>query len=177
MNRPNLSFCQGGGAALDLEDATADVSILHTVRSHVTAPSLIMAEAARILRPGGRLVICDADCSKATMGVVPGDPLGSRAEAFVSAAVADPWLAGKLKKMVPDAGLGVTRFSVPNRVVTEGMGSLVWVRMSASRLVSEGVIGQPLADALEAEYLRRAAAGTLYAFLPFVTLIASKPAR
>lgn len=172
---PNLSFCQGDGAGLDIEDATVDVSILHTVLSHVTAPPLIVAEAARILRPGGTLVICDADFSKASMGVVPGDPLGSCAEAFVSGAVTDPWLAGKLKTIVANAGLLVTGFSVLNRVVTEGMGSLVWVRMSATRLVSEGVIGQPLADALEAEYVRRAEAGTLYGFLPFVTLIASKP--
>lgn len=56
------------------------------------------------------------------------------------------------------------------------MGNLVWVRMASARLVGEGVIGQPLADALEAEYLRRAEAGTLYGFLPFVTMIATKPA-
>ena len=55
------------------------------------------------------------------------------------------------------------------------MGNLVWVRMASARMVGEGVIGQPLADALEAEYLRRAEAGTLYGFLPFVTMIATKP--
>jgi SAM-dependent methyltransferase len=172
---PNLSFFEGNGAALAIEDASADVAILHTVLSHVTEPAALVAEAARILRPGGVLVICDADFSKASMGAVPGDPLGSCAEAFVSGAVTDPWLTGKLKPIVVDAGLSVTRFSILNRVVTEGMGGMVWVRMSASRLVSEGVIGQPLADALEAEYMRRAEAGTLYGFLPFVTLIASKP--
>lgn len=172
---PNLSFTQGDGAALDIEDSFADVSILHTVLSHVKAPAPIVTEAVRILRPGGTLVICDADFSKATMAVVPGDPLGSCAEAFVDGAVTDPWLTGKLKPLVADAGLAVTHFSVANRVVTQGMGSLVWVRMSASRLVAEGVIGQPLADALESEYVRRAQAGLLYSFLPFVTLIASKP--
>ncbi|MEM6577797.1 MAG: methyltransferase domain-containing protein [Pseudomonadota bacterium] len=172
---PNLSFSQGDGAALDIEDASADVSILHTVLSHVTAPAQIIAEAVRILRPGGALVICDADFSKATMAVVPGDPLGSCVEAFVDGAVTDPWLTGKLKPLVTDAGLTIRHFSILNRVVTEGMGSLVWVRMSTSRLVAEGVIGKALADALEAEYVRRAEAGILYSFLPFVTLIATKP--
>ena len=43
-------------------------------------------------------------------------------------------------------------------------------------LVGAGVFGQPLADALEAEYLRQAEAGILYGFLPFVTMIATKPA-
>lgn len=175
ISLPNLSFAVGDGAALDLNDESADVSILHTVLSHVSDPGLLVNEATRVLRPGGTLVICDADFSKAAMGVVPGDPLGSCADAFVSGAVTDPWLTGKLRPMVKAAGLAITSFEIQNRVVTEGMGSLVWVRMSSARFVSEGVIGKPLADALEAEYVRRAEAGLLYGFLPFATLIAKKP--
>lgn len=138
-------------------------------------PPQLVSEAVRILRPGGTLVICDADFSKAMMSVVPGDPLGSCAEAFVDGSVTHPWLTGKLKSLVSSVGLSVTSFSILNRVVTDGMGAMAWVRMSSNRLVSEGVIGQPLAEALEAEYVRRAEAGLLYSFLPFVTLIASKP--
>lgn len=174
-DRSNLTFSVGNGAALDLADACADVAILHTVLSHVPNPKPLIAEAKRILRPGGTLVICDADFSKAMMGVVPGDPLGSCAEAFVAGAVTDPWLAGKLKPLIDEAGLSVTHFSVLNRVVTSGMGAMAWVRMSSASLVSDGVIGQPLADALEAEYVRRAEAGILYSFVPFVTLIATRP--
>lgn len=173
--RANLSFSVGNGAALELDDASADVAILHTVLSHVADPVPIVAEAARILRPGGTLVICDADFSKAMMGVVPGDPLGSCSVAFVDGSVTDAWLTGKLKPILARIGLSVTHFSILNRVVTEGLGGLVWVRMSSARLVAEGVIGQPLADALEAEYMRRAEAGTLYGFLPFVTVMARKP--
>ena len=175
-DRPHLTFSVGDGAALDLEDCAVDVSILHTVLSHVPDPAPLVEEAARILRPGGTLVICDADFSKAMMAATPGDPLGSCAEAFVDGAVTDAWVTGKLKRLVSRAGLSVKHFTTRNRVVTEGMGSLVWVRMSGARLVAEGVIGQPLADALETEYVRRAEAGDLYSFLPFVTLIASKPA-
>lgn len=173
---PNLSFAVGDGAALDLEDGSADVSILHTVLSHVTDQATLIREAARILRPGGTLVICDADFAKASMSLVPGDPLGSCADAFVNGAVTDPWLTGKLRPLATAAGLTVTHFTILNRVVTQGMGAMVWVRMSCARLIAEGVIGQPLADALEAEYMRRAEAGLLYGFLPFATLIAQKPA-
>lgn len=174
-DRPNLSFAVGDGAALDLEKGCADVAILHTVLSHVKTPGSLIAEAVRILCRGGTLVICDADFSKATMEVAPGDPLGSCADAFVSGAVTDAWLTGKLKPLINETGLSVEHFSVLNRVVTSGMGAMTWVRMSGARLVAEGVIGQPLADALEAEYMRRSDAGLLYSFLPFVTLIAKKP--
>lgn len=173
--RPNLAFAVGDGAALTLEDGCADVAILHTVLSHVTDPKPLIAESVRILRPGGTLAICDADFSKATMGIVPGDPLGSCAEAFVNRAVTDAWLAGNLKPLVKETGLSVEHFSVLNRVVTSGMGAMAWVRISGASLVADGVIGQPLADALEAEYIRRADAGLLYGFVPFVTVLARKP--
>lgn len=175
-DRPNLAFAKGDGGALDLEDGCADVSILHTVLSHVPEPARLVSEAVRILKPGGQMVICDADFSKAMLAVVPGDPLGSCAEAFVSGSVTDAWLTGKLRGLVAQAGMNVAHFRVLNRVVTEGMGGMAWVRMSSARLVAEGVIGAPLAAALEAEYVRRAEAGTLYGFLPFVTLIAVRPA-
>lgn len=174
--RSNLTFRVGDGSALDLDDSAADVAILHTVLSHVSSPERLVAEAVRILAPGGTLVICDADFSKAAMGAVPGDPLGSCADAFVAGAVTDPWLSGKLKPMVHAAGLTTCHFGVRNRVITSGMGAMAWVRMSCARMVSDGVIGQPLADALEAEYIRRAEADILYSVLPFVTLIATKPA-
>ena len=168
----NLSFSEGDGASLPHADGAADVAILHTVLSHVADPSPLIAEAKRILRPGGMLVICDADFAKAAMGVAPGDPLGSCADAFVAAAVTDPWLAGKLKPLAGAHDLSVVHFSVRARVVSDGPGSLVWVRMGAGSLVAQGVIGQPLADALEVEYMRRAEAGTLYTLLPFVTMVA-----
>jgi SAM-dependent methyltransferase len=174
-DRANLEFRVGDGAALDLGDGSADVAILHTVLSHVSDPAPLVAEAARVLRPGGTLVICDADFSKAAMGVVPGDPLDSCARAFVAGSVTDAWLVGKLRALARGAGLAVAHFGTASRVVTEGMGNLAWVRMAGARLVREGVIGQPLADALEAEYLRRAEAGTLYGFVPFATLIATRP--
>jgi len=175
-DRPNLSFSVGDGAKLTLKDGCADISVLHTVLSHVPDPAQLIGEATRILRTGGTLVICDADFSKAAMGNVPGDPLGSCAEAFVAGSVTDGWLTGRLRPLVDKMGLSVTHFSVLNRVITSGMGGMVWVRMSCARLVAEGVIGQPLADALEAEYLRRSEAGTLYCFLPFATLMATKSA-
>ncbi len=174
-DRANLEFRVGDGAALDLADDSADIAILHTVLSHVADPAPLVAEAARLLRPSGTLVVCDADFSKAALGLGPGDPLGACAQAFVAGSVTDAWLAGKLKPLARAAGLAVDHFGTANRVVTDGMGNLVWVRMASARLVDEGVIGQSLADALEAEYLRRAEAGTLYGFLPFVTMIATKP--
>lgn len=49
----------GDAAALDLATASFDAVILNLVLSVVPAPATVMAEALRVLRPGGRAVIFD----------------------------------------------------------------------------------------------------------------------
>lgn len=45
---------QGDAAALELETASVDAVALHLVLSVVPDPIAVMAEAMRVLRPGGR---------------------------------------------------------------------------------------------------------------------------
>lgn len=82
--------------------------------------------------------------------------------------------------LIVDIGCGTG--GVTRRIADRfGQASVLGIERSnaltdkARALVGEGVIGQPLADALEAEYLRRAEAGTIYGFLPLVTMNATKP--
>ena len=51
----------------------------------------------------------------------------------------------------------------------------IWVKLSGDRMVEDGTIGRPLADALLEEYHRRLAEGTLYGYQVFATLVATKP--
>lgn len=53
------SLRQGDMYALPLADASADVVILHQVLHYAQAPAHAIAEAARLLAPGGRLLIVD----------------------------------------------------------------------------------------------------------------------
>jgi ubiquinone/menaquinone biosynthesis C-methylase UbiE/DNA-binding transcriptional ArsR family regulator len=50
---------QGDISALPLGDASADTVILHQVLHFIPAPEAALAEAARLLSPGGRLLIAD----------------------------------------------------------------------------------------------------------------------
>ena len=54
-----VSLRQGDMYALPLDDAAADVVILHQVLHFAQAPAHAIAEAARVLSPGGRLLIID----------------------------------------------------------------------------------------------------------------------
>lgn len=171
----NLSFDVANGSDLPLEDASVANVIQHTVLSHVTDPMALIREAVRVLRSGGRLVICDADFSKASLANFANDPLDMCAREFVSQFVTDPDLVGRLRPMVLEAGLELISFDARSRLCLTPQQMRPWVEMANKGMVERGEIGQPLADALASEYERRAKAGTLYGFQLFATLIAEKP--
>jgi ArsR family transcriptional regulator len=54
-----VSLRQGDMYALPLPDAEADVVLLHQVLHYAHSPAAAIAEGARLLRPGGRLLIID----------------------------------------------------------------------------------------------------------------------
>lgn len=174
MGIGNVTFEKGDGAALPFAAGEVDALVYHTVLCHVTDPAKLLDEAMRVLRPGGTLVVCDADFSKASLSIAEGDPLQACAEYFARHFVTDAHLVGKLRSLVRRAGFQIGDFRVASRTVTDADGMLVWVRLCGATMVERGEIGQPLADALVDEYERRKAAGTLYGHQPFGTLVAKR---
>lgn len=72
---PNLSFVEGNGRALPLEDASFDVVVFHTVLCHVPEPEVALAQAMRVLRPTGQLAVFDGDYATVTRALAAADPL------------------------------------------------------------------------------------------------------
>jgi ubiquinone/menaquinone biosynthesis C-methylase UbiE len=85
----NLSFRQGDGRDLPLPDARFGLAVPHTVPSHVPDPQVELAEAFRVLRPGGTLAAFDGDynaLSVATSDTAPAPtPFGHIAHASLTA--------------------------------------------------------------------------------------------
>jgi len=101
---PRLFFQEADGKALPFEPGRFDVVVLHTVLTHVPGPDVLLAEAFRVMRPGGWLGTCDGDFASATVATGDGDPLQSCVQTFVENFVHDRWLLRRLPTLVQSAG-------------------------------------------------------------------------
>jgi len=56
---PNVTLTESGLESLPVDDDSLDAALCMLVLHHVETPAAVFAECARVLRPGGRLVVLD----------------------------------------------------------------------------------------------------------------------
>jgi arsenite methyltransferase len=129
---------QGDATALDLPDASVDFVVAAQVYSYVPDVVGAVVEAARVLRPGGRLAVLETDWNLCTYESA--DPaltrrlLEARAQHF-----AHPHLPRQLHRLMHAAGLTLSRAEVVPILETRydpesfGAGMLPVVRSAAVR--------------------------------------------
>ena len=172
-----LEFEQGDGNTLRFDDARFDVVILHTILTHVPEPEVVLAEAYRVLRPGGSLGLCDGDFSTATVETGSIDPLQSCTEKFVENFVNDKWVVRRMSALTQGAGFKVSPTRSYGLIETISPElTITWVDRGADALAAENRIGPDLAEALKAEGRRRAETGTFFGYMAYAALTARKPA-
>ncbi len=99
-----IDFRVGDAHALPLDAACFDIAVAHTLISHVTDPAAVLAEAKRVLRPGGRLVVFDGDYASLTYAFADADE-GRRMEwALARAAFNNPIVMRRLPVLLADTG-------------------------------------------------------------------------
>ena len=89
----NIVWKKGEIEKLPLEDESVDVALLSQALHHAVDPTRAVSEAARVLRPGGRLLVLD---------------LREHDQAWVRDRVGDRWLGFKddaLERLLKNAGL------------------------------------------------------------------------
>jgi ubiquinone/menaquinone biosynthesis C-methylase UbiE len=102
---PNTEFVEGDGAALPFPDASFDLAGTHRTLHHVAQPDRVVAELARVTRPGGHVLVVDQ--------LAPDDP-GAAAAVHRFETVRDPshtrLLAnGELRELFATSGLSILR--------------------------------------------------------------------
>jgi SAM-dependent methyltransferase len=173
---PNVSFREADGRALPFEDGGFDVVVFDSTLSHVPGPERALAEAARVLRPGGWLAIFDGDYATITVALGDHDPLQSCAEAMMANSVHDRWLARRLPGLIRRCGFELAGLRSHGFVGTEGGYMLTVVERGADFLRAVGHIGDDTAAALKAEARRRVEVGAFFGHIAYASLTARRPA-
>lgn len=116
----NLSFQQGSVYALELEDASFDFIYARFLFQHLEQPHRALAEALRVLKPGGILTIADVDDGWLCLYPEPAAfrPFITRAAELQTQAGGDRLVGRKLGSYLAETGFADVRVRVST--VTSG---------------------------------------------------------
>ncbi|WP_372573847.1 methyltransferase domain-containing protein [Ruegeria jejuensis] len=173
---PRLSFDTGDAKRTALPDASVDLVLMHTLLCHVPEPQEAVAEAFRVLKPGGQLVICDGDYDTATAQIADYDPLDQIIRFMINQNVTNLWIMRQITEILTGAG-----FTLGPRqghgYVAEGEATyfMTVISRGADRMVETGLLFPETAEALKDEARRRVEADKFFGFMSYVSQIAIKP--
>jgi ubiquinone/menaquinone biosynthesis C-methylase UbiE len=172
----HIAFEEGDGRALRFGDGEFDAVVCHTALCHIPAPEDVLAQARRVLRPGGTLAVFDGDYATTTVALGPADPLQDCIDAVKAEFLHDSWLVRRLPALVRSAGFELIGSRSYGYLQTDQPDyMLTLVDRGADALVTSGRIGTELGASMKAEARRRADAGEFFGFIGFASFIARTP--
>lgn len=170
---PNLRFEQADGRDLPFEASSFDLVVFHTTLCHVPGPEAALAEANRVLRPGGWLAIFDGDYATATVALASNDPLQACVQATLAMLVNDPWLMRRIRSLVADAGFVDAELRSHGYLVTDDPRYfLATIQLGTDALTAAGTIAPTTAQALALEANQRVRAGRFFGHIAYASLLA-----
>lgn len=168
-----VTFRVGDAQRLEEADAAYDGVIAHTVASHVPNPVAVLAEAARVVRPGGSVAVFDGDYASLTYAT------GDRAldtelvQAILSTVVANPYVMRALPALVRQVGLSITGF-LPSVLAEAGFFASA-AESYSPMTVKAGTVSVERAERWLAASRESSAEGTFFASCNYYAYLARRP--
>jgi SAM-dependent methyltransferase len=170
-------YAVGDAHDLDFPDGSFDISVLHTVLSHVENPEKVLHEAARVTRPGGHVALFDGDYASITFGYPDHKVAVAIEDALRLAIVANPRVMRDLPGLL--VGLGLELVEAGSYLYADiGSGSF-WVNAvdSFTPFIEQGGrIPKHVLDAWRSYQLAAARNGTFFGASSYYSYVLRKPA-
>jgi arsenite methyltransferase len=116
---PGLKFQEGDAAITGMAARSIDLVVMHTLLCHAPAVEALLSEAARILKPGGLLVVFDGDYELSSVALSSHDPLQVLINRAVAALVHDRWVPRRLGKLLATADFQIRRKDIFGYAATD----------------------------------------------------------
>ncbi len=136
-----VTFVDGDAAALPFPDAALDVVWCERVLQHLDDAPAALREMARVLRPGGRALVLDADHGSNVESDLPPHVETALQQAFM-ARVPNPYAARHLPRQAMAAGfvvdpdIGSSALLFPQEI----LGEAVRLRQAGAAAVADGTL-------------------------------------
>lgn len=168
-------FQTGDAHKLDFRSGSFDIAIAHTLISHVTAPIVVMSEMARLVRPGGIVVIFDGDYASLTYAYRD-HSFGQRMDmALANSTFNNPRIMRDLPRLLPDVGLELD--AAWGDAVVE-IGQSVYFKSFAETYVpyvkKSGMLPEQSIEAWHMEQRQAMENGTFFAACNYYTYLARR---
>lgn len=171
-----VQFAVGDAHQLDFRAACFDTVVAHTLVSHVRDPLAVLAEAARVVRPGGYVAVFDGDYASLTFGC--SDPrLGEAVEPALQATImSSPRVMREIPRLLPKAGLRL--IATQAHVYAEAGSSTFMLNLAETyaplTAASTGQLSAAHVDAWLADQRRSASDGTFFAACNYYAYVARR---
>jgi ubiquinone/menaquinone biosynthesis C-methylase UbiE len=170
---PHARFEVADGRDLPFDNETFDAVVFATTLCHIPEPDRALAEAHRVLRPKGCLLVYDGDYATTTVALTADDPLEACVRAAVQSVVYNPWLIRDLASLVRSCGYQPDELHSHGHIEQESPTYMLSiVDHGTDQLQARGTISETTAATLKDEARRRAAAGAFFGFIAYASLLA-----
>jgi len=170
-----IDFRIGDAHSLDFPPATFDAVIAHTLISHVTEPTRVVREMARVVRPGGTVVIFDGDYASLTYAFADHDFGHQMDVALANATFNNPRVMRDLPRLLPELGLKMAA-AWGDAVVEIGKGSYFksFAETYAPSVTRAGLLPAEAVEAWLAAQQQSMEDGTFFASCNYYTYLARR---
>jgi SAM-dependent methyltransferase len=141
-----IEFRVGDSHALEDVDNSYDAVLAHTLVSHVTDPTSTLADAARVIAPGGILAVFDGDYASLTFGAGDDALNVKMVSGMLDAVVGNPYVMRQLPVLLREQGMKILDF-IPAVHAEAGQGSFFlnlaesYVPMAVNAETIAGTVG------------------------------------